>query len=191
MNDILASLRLCVLSLLACSVAYPAAILAFAAVAVPESREGSLLQDATGAVVGSRLLAQEFTQPRYFWPRPSACQYNASATGGSNLSPTNPELTARARQTLEHLAPPAGALVPADLVTASGSGMDPHITLAAAMFQAPRVAVARNLPREQVESLIREHADSPTIVSLGGEPLINVLELNLALDQAAGSSPVQ
>ncbi len=188
MRDVITSMRLFVLTILVCSVAYPVAILGFAELMAPQSRQGSLLRDSAGTVVGSRLLAQSFTQPRYFWPRPSAVDYNASATGGSNLSPTNPVLAERARQSIERLSPGAGELVPADLVSASGSGMDPHITLAAAILQLPRVAAARNLSQQQVESVVRGHTDAPTIVSLGGEPLVNVLELNLALDQLTQQS---
>jgi K+-transporting ATPase ATPase C chain len=182
MNDILTSLRLLVLSLLVCSAAYPAAILGFAAVAAPDARQGSLLKNKAGTVVGSRLLAQKFTQPQYFWPRPSACDYNASATAGSNLSPTNSKLTERAKEIIGRLQPGEGQRVPADLVSASGGGMDPHITLAAAMFQVPRVAQARNLPEDRVKQLVSAHTDSPTLAALGGEPLVNVLEVNLALD---------
>jgi len=173
------------LSILVCSVAYPAVILGFAALAAPESRQGSLVRRSDETIIGSRLLAQNFARPDYFWPRPSACDYNASATGGSNLSPTNPVLADKARQVIGELRPAAGQLVPADLVSASGSGMDPHISLAAAMYQVPRVADARNVRPEQVEELVRQHIDSPTIVALGGEPIVNVLELNLALDYLA------
>ncbi len=138
-----------------------------------------------GTIVGSRLLAQGFARPDYFWPRPSACDYNASATGGSNLTPTNPLLTEKARQIIGELKPDSGQLVPADLVSASGSGMDPHISLAAAMFQMPRVAEARNVRPELVQELVRQQADSPTMLAVGGEPIVNVLELNLALDRLA------
>jgi K+-transporting ATPase ATPase C chain len=129
------------------------------------------------------LLAQNFTRPEYFWPRPSAVDYNASATGGSNLSPTNPAITERASQIIARLQPGEGQLVPAELVLASGGGMDPHITLQAAEFQVPRVAKARNMEELKVRELIRQHTDSPTLTVLGGEPLVNVLELNLALDE--------
>lgn len=183
MNDFLISLRLTVFSLLICSAAYPAVILGFAMVAAPEKRQGSLAHDEDGKVIGSWLLAQKFTRPEYFWPRPSAVDYNASATGGSNKSPTNPELTKRAAETIGQLQPGAGQLVPADQVAASGSGMDPHITLSAARFQAPRVARARKLSEDKVEELIHQHIDSPTLTMLGGEPVINVLLLNLALDK--------
>jgi potassium-transporting ATPase KdpC subunit len=183
MRDAITSTRLFVLSILGCSVVYPAVILGFAALVAPEARQGSLVKGSDGTVIGSRLLAQKFTRPEYFWPRPSACEYNASAAGGSNLSPTNPLLTDKARQIIGQLRLDKGQLVPADLVSASGSGMDPHISLAAAMFQVARVADAWNLPPEQVKELVRQHIDSPTLVVLGGEPIVNVLELNLALDQ--------
>jgi K+-transporting ATPase ATPase C chain len=183
MKDVISSWRVLVLSILVCSVAYPAIMLGFATVAAPDSRQGSLIRREDGTIVGSRLLAQKFTRAEYFWPRPSACDYNASATAGSNLSPTNPKLTERARDIIARLAPPSGEPVPADLVTASGGGMDPHITLSAALLQAPRVASARRMTAENVTALIHEHADASTLVVFGGKPIINVLELNVALDQ--------
>jgi K+-transporting ATPase ATPase C chain len=182
MTDFISSLRLFTLSIVVCSAAYPAVMLGFAAVAAPERRQGSLIRAEDGTIVGSRLLAQSFTRPEYFWPRPSACDYNASATAGSNLSPTNPKITERAKEIIERLQAAEGQLVPADLVLASGGGMDPHITLAAATVHAPRVAAARSLSEEQIEGLIRQHTDAPTLTALGGEPIVNVLELNLALD---------
>ena len=188
MKDVISSLRMFVLSILVCSSAYPAVMLGFAAVAAPDSREGSLIRRENGTIVGSRLLAQEFTRAEYFWPRPSACAYNASATGGSNLSPTNPKLTERAQEIIARLAPPRNEPVPADLVTASGGGMDPHITLAAAKMQTARVATARQMSAADVTRLIHEHADAPALVALGGEPIVNVLELNVALDQMAAPS---
>lgn len=183
MSDLLASLRLFVLTLAICSAAYPAVILAFAAVAAPEKRQGSLLRDEEGTIVGSRLLAQNFTRPEYFWPRPSACDYNASATGGSNLSPANPKITDRAVEIIGRYQLEEGQLVPAELVLASGGGLDPHVTVSAAEFQASRVARARNMDEQSVRELIRSHTDSSTLATLGGEPLVNVLELNLALDE--------
>jgi K+-transporting ATPase ATPase C chain len=182
MSDFITSLRLFVLSIVICSAGYSAVMLAFASVAAPEKRQGSLIQNENGTIVGSRLLAQNFTRPEYFWPRPSACDYNASATAGSNLSPTNPKITDRAKEIIGRLQPGEGELVPADLVLASGGGMDPHITFAAAKFQVPRVAAARNLPAERLEELVGEHIDSATLVAFGGEAVVNVLELNLALD---------
>jgi K+-transporting ATPase ATPase C chain len=184
MSDFITSLRLFLLSIFVCSAGYSAAMLAFATVVAPEKRQGSLIRTDDGAIVGSRLIAQKFTRPEYFWPRPSACDYNASATAGSNLSPTNSKITDRAKEIIGQLQPGDAQLVPADLVTASGGGMDPHITLAAARFQVPRVATARNLTEEQVQELVDEHTDSPTLVAFG-EPIVNVLELNVALDNLA------
>jgi potassium-transporting ATPase KdpC subunit len=185
MRDFVTSLRLFLLSMLVCSVAYPAVMLGFAVLTAPDTRQGSLVKAADGTIVGSRLLAQNFQRPEYFWPRPSACDYNAGAAGGSNLSPTNPLLTDKARQIIGRLRPDEGQLVPADLVSASGSGLDPHVSLAAAMLQVPRVADSRKLPPEQVEELVRRHIDWPTLAAIGGDSIVNVLELNLALDQIA------
>jgi K+-transporting ATPase ATPase C chain len=185
MSDIIISLRLFLLSVLVCSAAYPAVMLGFAAVAAPEKRQGSLIQNEDGTIVGSRLLAQKFTRPEYFWPRPSACDYNASATAGSNLSPTNPKLTDRAKEIISQLKPAQDQLVPADLVAASGGGMDPHISLAGAMLQVPRVASARGMSEETLKGIVHEHTDGATLAAFGGEPIVNVLELNVALDQAA------
>lgn len=190
MNDFITSLRLAVVSLVICSGVYPLIILGIATAVAPKQATGSLVYDADGHVVGSRLIAQSFTRPEYFWPRPSAVEYNASATGGSNLSPANPKITDRATDIIERLQPIDGQRVPADMVLASGSGMDPHITLSATLFQAERVAVARNMPIARVEELIRIAIDSPEIAALGGEPLINVLELNLALDREHNTSAI-
>jgi K+-transporting ATPase ATPase C chain len=305
MSDLISSLRLSVLSILVCSGGYSAVMLGFASLAASEARQGSMVRSQDGTIVGSRLIAQSFTRPEYFWPRPSACGYNASATGGSNWGPTNPLLRDRIARQLgpmvtyaaedkkgqpvgpdierwfqeqpldfvahwatehsalaekwikDHAAGVAAFLdvsvddvaansgemaknffaqfaqkhpgawpveeetttsegqtakqikpvhegadvqaylfdlwlhdhhgvelekVPADLVLASGAGMDPHITLAAALFQAPRVAAARNISVEQVESLIQESTDAPTLAAFGSEPVVNVLALNVALD---------
>ncbi len=182
MNELLTSLRLVLLSLVVCCVAYPSALLAFARLAIPWRAEGSLITDAQGRIIGSHSVAQNFTRPGYFWPRPSAVDYNASAAGGSNLSPANPELATRAKAIIERHAPPAGRVVPADLVTASGSGLDPHISLRAARFQIPRVAGARKIPEAEVQTLILDSAESPSMRVFGGEPVVNVMKLNLALD---------
>ena len=305
MKDFITSLRLFLLSLVVCSAGYSALMLGFAAVVAPDMRQGSIVQKADGTVVGSKLIAQNFTTPEYFWPRPSACGYDASATGGSNWGPTNPLLRDRVARQLGPIATYAGGdkkgqpvgpdiehwfqqqpadfvskwardhsdlaekwlkdhpdgaasflgmsvddvkantgenskvffakfteknpgawpvekevkaadgsttkqikpirdgsdiqayffdlwlqanpkveleKVPADLVLASGGGMDPDITMSAAMFQVPRVAAARNLSAEQVKELVSKNTDSPTLIAFGGEPIVNVLELNLALD---------
>lgn len=184
MTDILTSIRLAVVSLVVCSLFYPLVIVGFARWTAPEAHEGSLVRTADGTVVGSRLIAQQFTRPEYFWPRPSAVSYNAGAAGGSNLSPANPALTERAAASIRQLDLPSGEAVPADLVTASGSGLDPHITRAAALVQAPRVASARGVPVESVISSIDAAAERDLLASLGGEPLINVLVLNLQIDAA-------
>ncbi|XZE18723.1 K(+)-transporting ATPase subunit C [Pirellulaceae bacterium SH449] len=182
MSDLMTSLRLVMFSLIVCSGIYPMVILVFSMILAPEGRQGSLIRDDGGNIVGSRLLAQEFKRPEYFWPRPSAADYDASETGGSNYSPTNPVLTESAREIIERLNLETDRLVPADLVSASGSGMDPHITLAAALAQVPRVAANRGLSPDQIEQSIRAHLDSPTLVAFGAEPLVNVLMLNWSLD---------
>jgi K+-transporting ATPase ATPase C chain len=174
--------RLYVLSVAICCVGYPAFLLGFALVAAPHQAEGSLIRDPYGDVVGSRLIAQPFSRPEYFWPRPSACDYKADAAGGSNLSPANPEIAVRANDIIKRYRLPSDARIPAELVTASGSGLDPHIARPAALVQAPRVAAARGLSLADVQRLIDAHHDSPALAAFGGEPLVNVLELNLALD---------
>ena len=183
MNDLITSLRLTISSLVICSVLYPAVILGFAMIAAPESRQGSLIRNDAGEIIGSRLIAQSFNQPGYFWPRPSAVDYDASATGGSNLSPTNPALTERAEADISKLNLKSDQKVPADLVAASGSGMDPHISLASAKLQAERVAAARGLPLSAIESLIQVNLEGQALVFLGGDPIVNVLTLNIAIDQ--------
>jgi K+-transporting ATPase ATPase C chain len=181
MKDLFSSLKLTLATLLACCVAYPLAVLAVARTFAPASAEGSLLRNASGQIVGSRLIAQKFTQPRYFWPRPSAVDYNGAGAGGSNLSPASPKIRQRAEEVIAAHGAGPGRLLPADLATASGSGLDPHITEQAALFQAGRVAAARGLAVEQVEAKIRGMAFSPG-GAFAPERLVNVLELNLVLD---------
>jgi K+-transporting ATPase ATPase C chain len=184
MRELLTSLRLVLLSMGVCCVMYTAALLAFGQAVVPDQAEGSLVRDAEGRIVGSSRIAQGFTRAEYFWPRPSAVNYDAAGTGGSNLSPANPKVTDRARAIIERLAPREGERVPADLVTTSGSGIDPHISQEAARFQVPRVAAARGRPAAEIEALIRENLQAQSLRVFGGEPVVNVLELNLALDRA-------
>jgi K+-transporting ATPase ATPase C chain len=184
MQALMTSIRLTFVTLLICVGGYTAVILGIAHVVTPDTAEGSLLRGADGAVVGSRLIAQSFSEPRYFWPRPSAADYNASAAAGSNKSPTSPDLTERARELLARYGATAQNPLPADLAAASGGGLDPHISERAAMYQAARVAQARDLERSSVEALIAERAFAP-----GGfltpDRVVNVLELNLALDALA------
>lgn len=165
-------------------VIYPAVTTALAHALFTERAQGSLIRK-EGRVVGSELLGQTFSAPQYFHGRPSAAGtagYDAASSGGSNYGPTSKALADRiatdvARLQAEH----PGQPVPADLVTASGSGLDPHISPAGADWQVDRVAAARGLPPEQVRALVREHTDRPTLGFLG-EPAVNVLGLNLALD---------
>ena len=167
-------------------VAYPLLVTGLAQAAFPDQANGSLLRDATGAR-GSSRIGQPFTDPRYFWSRPSATAppYNGSASTGSNLGPSNPALleavTARV-EALRAADPENPARVPVDLVTSSGSGLDPHLSPAAALYQVPRVSRARGLRRERVQHLVETHTEGRTLGVLG-EPRVNVLELNLALDQ--------
>jgi potassium-transporting ATPase KdpC subunit len=170
-------------------VVYPLVVTGIAAVVFPRQSNGSLiLRD--GHPVGSSLIGQSFDQPKYFWGRLSATSptpYDASASTGSNFGPLNPALfdAARARiAALRAADPSAPATVPVDLVTASGSGLDPHISIAAAEYQVSRVARARSMRAEDVERVVREQTVGRSFGILG-EPTVNVLELNLALDASA------
>ena len=176
--------------------AYPALITGLAQVLFPHQANGSLITDAAGNVVGSELIGQSFTDPGYFWGRLSATSpvpYNAAASSGSNYGPLNPALigpdgSVEARiKALQDANVAAGVTVtdpiPVDLVTASASGLDPHISPAAALYQAPRVAAVRGMDETTVKALIDQHIEGRTLWILG-EPRVNVLELNLALDAA-------
>ena len=175
------TLRLILLSIALCGFAYTSAIFGFARIANPEQASGSLVRNTDGKIIGSRLIAQAFASDRYFHPRPSACDYNASAAAGSNLSPLNPKLTDRATAIPSNHGASEGNPIPADLVTASGSGLDPDITEAAARFQAARIAKARQIETAIVLKAIEE-TQRPLMGKFGGPSLVNVLELNLALD---------
>ncbi|MDA8522958.1 potassium-transporting ATPase subunit KdpC [Acidovorax sp. NCPPB 4044] len=181
------ALSLFVILSLVTGVLYPLAVTGVAQAAFPQQAAGSLLHDRAGHAVGSALIGQNFTDPGHFWGRPSATApmpYNAGASGGSNLGPLNPALVdaVKARVAALREADPGNtAPVPVDLVTASASGLDPHISPAAARYQIARVARARGLPPERVEALVREHTQAPAIAWLG-DAGVNVLALNLALD---------
>lgn len=168
-------------------VAYPLLVTGVAKALFPTQASGSLiLRD--GKVVGSELIGQSFSDPKHFWGRPSATgpmPYNASASSGSNEGPLNPALLDAVKGRVEALraADPGNvATVPVDLVTASASGLDPHISVAAARYQAGRVAKARSLPVEKVQALVEAHTET-ALLGLIGEPQVNVLKLNLAMDK--------
>jgi K+-transporting ATPase ATPase C chain len=167
---------------------YPVVVWGLAQVAFPGQANGSLIK-INGRIVGSSLLAQNFSGPQYFHPRPSAAGdtgFDGTSSGGSNLGPLSQKLTDQVKERVEqyhtenHL--PAGTLVPADAVTASGSGLDPHISLQNAALQVARVAKTRNLSENTVKSLISKYTEGPDLRFLG-EPGVNVLRLNLALDR--------
>ena len=168
-------------------IAYPLAITAIAAGAFPKASAGSLVMR-EGRAVGSSLLGQSFESPKYFWSRLSATAsgpYNAQASGASNLGPTNKGLTESAKARVDALRaadPGNDALVPVDLVTASGSGLDPHISPAAAEYQLKRVARTRNLSERRVRELVDASSEGRDWLVLG-EPRVNVVALNLALDR--------
>jgi K+-transporting ATPase ATPase C chain len=175
-----------VLAIVCCGI-YPLVVFGIAQAAFPKQANGSLLKDSSGTVRGSRLLGQQFTLDKYFQSRPSAAGngYDASNSSGSNLGPTSSNLVATITQRIADYRTQNGlvtnAIVTADAVTASGSGLDPHISLRNAELQAPRVAKARNLPLEKVTALVQANTD-PAGLGFLGEPGVNVLALNLALD---------
>ncbi len=180
------ALLLLVLFTLLTGVIYPLAVTGLAQLVFPEAANGSILTR-QGSPVGSRLVGQSFTAPGYFWGRPSSTPdfpYNAASSAGDNESPTNPEMLAAGKNRVAALRaadPTNTAPVPVDLVTGSGSGLDPEISPAAALYQAGRVARERALSEAQVRSLIQRHTRGRSL-GLLGEPGVNVLELNLALD---------
>lgn len=186
MKALLTSFRMLLVFSVICGLAYPLLITGVAQVAFPKQANGSLIIE-NGQLRGSSLIGQNFDDPRYFWGRPSATSpaYNAAASSGSNQGPTNPALkeAIEARvKSLRDADPGNHKPVPTDLVTASGSGLDPHISPAAAEYQLPRVARARGISENRVRQLVREHMQGPQLCILG-EPVVNVLELNLALDR--------
>ncbi|MCQ8130932.1 potassium-transporting ATPase subunit KdpC [Methylomonas rivi] len=170
--------------------AYPALVTIIAQTVFPDQANGSLVKNDKGQPIGSELIGQTFSEPKYFWSRPSATgpySYNAAASAGSNLGPTNPALTeaVSARiQALKDADPGNTAPVPVDLVTASGSGLDPHISIAAAEYQIKRIAKIRKIGEGKLRELVDAHTEGRQWLVFG-EPRVNVLKLNLALDQAS------
>ena len=186
MNLFRPAISLFMLLTLIVGVGYPLLTTGLAQWWFPSAASGSLIES-QGKVQGSALIGQNFTRADYFQGRPSAtadAPYNALASSGSNLAASNPALDEAIKQRVAELRkanPQASATVPTELVTASASGLDPHISPAAALWQIPRIAQARQLPEEELRSLIDAHTDTPLLDFLG-EPVVNVLELNLALE---------
>ncbi|XQE65339.1 potassium-transporting ATPase subunit KdpC [Pseudomonas sp. P3C3] len=158
-------------------VAYPLAVTGITQLAFPEQANGSLVRDAQDEVRGSMLLAQPFDGDQWFQPRPSAAAFATVASGASNLAPSNPALAERIAQDAQRLVGEGVAPVPMQLVTTSGSGLDPHLSPAAARWQITRVATARGLPANSLERLVEQHTVRPLV----GPAVVNVLALNLAL----------
>ena len=178
------SIRFTLVTALLLGLGYPLLVTGIARVFFPHQAAGSLiLKD--GQVIGSELIAQSFTSDKYFHPRPSAAGngYDATASGGSNLAQSNKALVTRIQGSIDQLSKEnPGHPVPIDLVTTSGSGLDPDITPDAAFFQAPRVAKARGIPEDRIRQLIKQHITNRQLGVLG-EPRVNVLALNLAMDE--------
>jgi K+-transporting ATPase ATPase C chain len=185
------SLRVTVVTLFLTGLLYPLAVTGVARVAFPHRAGGSIVLDGSGTPVGSELLAQGFSSPSYFQPRPSAAGekgFDPLASGGSNLGPTSARLRDRARADVARLRaenPAASPAVPAELVTTSGSGLDPHLSPTGALWQASRVAAARGVSEARIRAAVEDAVEGRDL-GLLGEPRVNVLLLNLALDRQFG-----
>ena len=190
-RELFISLRATLVTLLLTGIAYPLAVTGAALLLFPHRARGSLVADDRGRVVGSELIAQPFTVSGYLQPRPSAAGekgYDATSSGGSNLGPTSKALRERVTKDLRRLVaenPDAPGPVPAELVTASASGLDPHLSPAAALWQVPRVARARNVDPARIRAVIEANVEGRDLVVVG-EPRVNVLLVNLALDRQFG-----
>jgi K+-transporting ATPase ATPase C chain len=185
-QQLLPGLRMTLFFTVLCGLVYPLAITGICQVVFPHQANGSLIT-ANGKLVGSELIAQGFAKPEYFQPRPSAAGngYDATASGGSNYGPTNKKLMDRMQAAVDQFHkdnPDYHGPIPADLLTASASGLDPDISPDSAAAQVPRVAKARGVTADRVNALVASFTQSPTFGILG-EPRVNVLKLNLALDQ--------
>jgi K+-transporting ATPase ATPase C chain len=185
MKNLVTAILMTIVTTLLLGLIYPLVVTGLAQVIFPEQANGSLIKSSDGAVLGSRLIGQPFSSPGYFRSRPSAAGpvgYDASASSGSNLGPTNQKLIDRVKADVEKLrAENPGQPVPVDLVTTSASGLDPHISSAAAEFQVPRVARERGMTEDELRRLIKVHTEGRQFGFLG-EATVNVLELNIELD---------
>lgn len=188
MGALISSMKVLLTTWLICAVGYAGIVLGMGLMVAREASEGSLIRRPDGTVIGSRLIAQSFDGPGYFWPRPSATSYRGVGAGGSNLSPTNDALRQRGTEAVARHQATALRPLPADLAAASGSGLDPDISLAAAEFQIDRVAKARGMSVESVRAIVRRIARS-TGAPIVNDRLVNVLELNLALDSDISAEP--
>ena len=187
--QLMPSLRMLLIMSVLTGVVYPLVVTGIAKLAFPRPANGSLIVS-DGKILGSDLIGQPFDDPKYFWSRPSATSpqpYNGAASSGSNQGPRNPALADAVKDSIKALRdadPGNNAPVPVDLITASGSGLDPHISVAAAEYQMSRVAKARGLTAERVRDLVNANTEARTLGVLG-EPRVNVLKLNIALDHTA------
>ncbi|HJT26721.1 MAG TPA: potassium-transporting ATPase subunit KdpC [Pyrinomonadaceae bacterium] len=185
MKNLITAILMTIVTTILLGLAYPLVVTGLAQVIFPDKANGQLIRNAEGTIIGSHLIGQPFTSPGYFRSRPSAAGangYDASGSGGSNLGPTNQKLIDRVMADLEKLqAENPGKPVPIDLVTASGSGLDPHISPAAAEFQVSRVARERGMSEDELRQIVTAHTEGRQLGFLG-EPRVNVLELNLDLD---------
>lgn len=188
LSQIRPALMMLVVMTLLTGLAYPLAVTGIARALFPVQANGSLVYGADGRIIGSALIGQTFASDRYFHGRPSAAGegYDAANSSGSNLGPTSAKLIAAVKERASALGATPANPAPVDLVTASGSGLDPDISPAAAAFQAARVAAVRGLDPAAVTALVRQHTEAPTLGLLGGAR-VNVLELNLALDRLPAS----
>jgi K+-transporting ATPase ATPase C chain len=182
MKNLVTAILMTIVTTILLGLVYPLVVTGLAQVIFPDNANGQLIRDSNGTIVGSRLIGQPFSSPGYFRSRPSAASYDASASSGSNLGPTNQKLIDRVKTDVEKLqAENPGKPVPIDLVTTSASGLDPHISPAAAEFQLPRVARERGMSEDELRRIVATHTEGRQFGFLG-EPRVNVLELNLDLD---------
>ncbi len=188
MNTLKVAIRMTIVTLVATGLIYPLVVTGLAQTIFPARANGSIIKNQNGVAIGSELIGQQFSKPGYFQPRPSTAGengYDATASGGSNLGPTSSKLRNRIGADVTRLQkenPNAAGPIPVELVTASGSGLDPHISPESALWQIPRIARERNMSAEQLRELVASCIESRDLGFIG-EPRVNVLKLNLALDK--------